>query len=185
MIRSSPVGTLRAQKPLENRRSRPGVRVYQYRHYDPLTGRWPGRDPIEEEGGINLYAFVGNDVTNGWDVLGLEGRDMRECCLDQKTGCNEDGSQSASPIWCFEECGRKYHDCILNNGAGHPPCEPDSAIDVEVSCRCGWKFGVDAEGPTVTVYDSKSGKFGEITYNPGALVLFLGPGEIRFNPSIK
>ena len=50
------------------------VRVtdYQYRYYDQLTGRWPSRDPIEEVGGINLYAFVGNDGINKWDVLGLE-----------------------------------------------------------------------------------------------------------------
>jgi hypothetical protein len=44
---------------------------YQYRHYDPKTGRWPSRDPIDEEGGINLYGFVGNDGVNKWDLLGL------------------------------------------------------------------------------------------------------------------
>ena len=32
---------------------------------------WPSRDPIEEEGGYNLYGFVGNDGVNAWDVLGL------------------------------------------------------------------------------------------------------------------
>jgi hypothetical protein len=31
---------------------------------------WPSRDPIEEEGGVNLYGFVGNDGVNGWDILG-------------------------------------------------------------------------------------------------------------------
>ena len=44
---------------------------YGYRYYDPQTGRWPSRDPIEEEGGFNLYGFVGNDGVNGWDHLGL------------------------------------------------------------------------------------------------------------------
>ena len=33
---------------------------------------WPSRDPIEEEGGINLYGMVGNNAVNHWDVLGLE-----------------------------------------------------------------------------------------------------------------
>ncbi len=47
-----------------------GVTDYQYRWYDPVTGRWPSRDPIEERGGINLYGFVGNDGMNKWDVLG-------------------------------------------------------------------------------------------------------------------
>jgi hypothetical protein len=32
---------------------------------------WPSRDPIEEEGGLNLYAFVGNDGVDQLDKLGL------------------------------------------------------------------------------------------------------------------
>jgi hypothetical protein len=47
-----------------------GVIYYGYRYYDPVTGRWPSRDPIEEEGGINLYGFVGNSGTNTSDYLG-------------------------------------------------------------------------------------------------------------------
>jgi|GEM_PF-3411769 len=38
---------------------------------DPVVGRWPSRDPIEEEGGLNLYAFLGNNGLSGWDALGL------------------------------------------------------------------------------------------------------------------
>jgi hypothetical protein len=45
---------------------------YGYRLYDPETGRWPSRDPIEEEGGVNLYGFVGNSVVHLIDVLGLD-----------------------------------------------------------------------------------------------------------------
>jgi integrase/recombinase XerD len=44
---------------------------YGYRWYDPVTGRWPSRDPIEEGGGVNLYGFVGNDGVGIWDLLGL------------------------------------------------------------------------------------------------------------------
>jgi len=43
---------------------------YGFRYYVPETGRWASRDPIEEEGGLNLYAFVGNDGLNRWDLLG-------------------------------------------------------------------------------------------------------------------
>ena len=46
------------------------VADYGYRYYDPLTGRWPSRDPIEEEGGVNLYGFVRNDGVDRWDLLG-------------------------------------------------------------------------------------------------------------------
>ncbi|MES2736646.1 MAG: RHS repeat-associated core domain-containing protein [Verrucomicrobiota bacterium] len=44
---------------------------YGYRYYSPEMGRWVSRDPIEEEGGINLYGVVGNDPVNRVDALGL------------------------------------------------------------------------------------------------------------------
>jgi RHS repeat-associated protein len=55
-----------------------GVTDYGFRYYDPVTGRWPSRDPIEENGGLNLYGMVGNDPINYWDVLGLTDGD--DCC---------------------------------------------------------------------------------------------------------
>jgi len=48
-----------------------GWLYYGFRYYNPETGRWPSRDPIEEQGGLNLYGFVGNDGVNAWDYLGL------------------------------------------------------------------------------------------------------------------
>ncbi|MBK1856465.1 RHS repeat-associated core domain-containing protein [Verrucomicrobiaceae bacterium 5K15] len=49
-----------------------GLYYYGYRYYDPVTGRWPSRDPIEEKGGLNLYSFIGNDGLNNWDYLGRD-----------------------------------------------------------------------------------------------------------------
>ena len=57
-------------KSQQSRGLRPRVAYYGYRYYDPKTGRWPSRDPIGEEGGMNLYGFVGNDGVNRWDYLG-------------------------------------------------------------------------------------------------------------------
>jgi RHS repeat-associated protein len=48
---------------------------YGFRYYDPVTGRWPSRDPIEERGGVNVYAMVGNDPVSWIDLLG--GRRVR------------------------------------------------------------------------------------------------------------
>jgi len=48
-----------------------GVSVYGFRYYMPQTGRWASRDPIEERGGENLYAFVGNQPTGRIDRFGL------------------------------------------------------------------------------------------------------------------
>jgi len=47
------------------------VRYYGFRYYNPTTGRWLSRDPIQERGGVNLYGMVGNDAVNRWDYLGL------------------------------------------------------------------------------------------------------------------
>ena len=43
---------------------------YNHRHYSPTLGRFLSRDPIQEQGGLNLYAFVGNRLGVN-DVYGL------------------------------------------------------------------------------------------------------------------
>ena len=53
--------------------SETGLYYYGYRWYDPLTGRWISLDPIGEDGGVNLYGFVGNSAPGLIDILGLEG----------------------------------------------------------------------------------------------------------------
>ncbi|MEH6519213.1 MAG: PKD domain-containing protein [Halioglobus sp.] len=42
------------------------------RDFDPYIGRWTSKDPIGLAGGINLYAYVGNDPLNYADPFGLE-----------------------------------------------------------------------------------------------------------------
>lgn len=45
---------------------------YGYRYYQPGTGRWISRDPIEENGGLSLYVLLRNDSLHSVDNLGLE-----------------------------------------------------------------------------------------------------------------
>jgi RHS repeat-associated protein len=45
---------------------------FGYRFYDPNWQRWLTRDPIEEQGGINLYGFVANDPMRFADQWGLD-----------------------------------------------------------------------------------------------------------------
>ena len=50
-----------------------GLYYYGYRFYSPSLGRFLNRDPIEESGGANLYAFCSNDPVSRFEMLGLFG----------------------------------------------------------------------------------------------------------------
>ena len=67
----------------ETRDSESGYYNYGFRYYDPGTGRWLSRDPIEERGGVNLYGFVGNDGVNWIDLLGLSSL-FPDCCKTEQ-----------------------------------------------------------------------------------------------------
>ncbi len=71
---ASPAGTTVPANPLqwssEIYDSELDLVYYNYRHYSPSLGRFLSRDPIEEQGGLNLYAFVKN-MFFVWDRLGL------------------------------------------------------------------------------------------------------------------
>jgi RHS repeat-associated protein len=51
-----------------------GLYNYGYRFYHPNLGRWISKDPIEEEGGINLYGMLNNSPQNNIDLLGNEAK---------------------------------------------------------------------------------------------------------------
>jgi len=48
-----------------------GIYNFGRRYYDPMLQRFLNRDPLAEQGGINLYAYVGNNPVNLIDTLGL------------------------------------------------------------------------------------------------------------------
>lgn len=48
-----------------------GLINYGYRYYSSHLGRWMCKDPIEERGGFNLYAFTENMPSNFVDHFGL------------------------------------------------------------------------------------------------------------------
>jgi RHS repeat-associated protein len=64
-----------------------GLLYYGYRYYNPATGRWLSRDPIGEDGGLNLYGFVGNEPTGNVDKLG------------QQPVCNETPTRLETTAW--------------------------------------------------------------------------------------
>ena len=48
-----------------------GLYYYGYRFYSPSLMRWLNRDPIGEDGGLNLYGFCGNNAVSLYDMMGL------------------------------------------------------------------------------------------------------------------
>lgn len=79
-----------------------GFYYYGYRYYDPVTGRWPSRDPIGEKGGINVYNFIGNAATDRIDALGLKRskHTVENCEVYIFYGHAHSGHD-----WWFEGCG--------------------------------------------------------------------------------
>ena len=74
IVQNGPMATTNAYRfSSKEHHEQSGLYYYGYRFYSPELQRWLNRDPIAENGGINLYGFVGNNGVNKWDVLGLAG----------------------------------------------------------------------------------------------------------------
>ena len=84
---------------------------YNYRFYNPKDGRWINRDPIAEQGGWNLYAFLGNSPQDKFDALGLEDKKKDKEFL----GYVYDQTLEGTDIYICETTGLKINDKILNN----------------------------------------------------------------------
>jgi RHS repeat-associated protein len=68
---------------------RSGLYYVRNRFYHPAMGRWISRDPIGEEGGVNLYAFVDNDGVDFADPDGLfKAPPMRSPPVRHRPGSN-------------------------------------------------------------------------------------------------
>jgi RHS repeat-associated protein len=76
-----------------------GLLYYGFRYYDATTGRWLSRDPIGEQGGLNLYGMVGNDAVDAWDYLGLN--DAKKMAAGFGAGDNPHAYYSYYPGYSF------------------------------------------------------------------------------------
>jgi len=109
---------------------RSGLALAVFRTYSPALGRWLSRDPIAENGGVNLYAYVSNAPVNAADLYGLF-HYYENWGGPQWTNNSDEWSESADnfPIegdpryvppadprdWCYY-----YHDVCLHNQSANP-----------------------------------------------------------------
>ena len=90
-----------------------GLYNFRYRYYSPSLGRFVQIDPIKEEGGINLYAYVYNSPVNYFDADGL--RAGRNVIDNTQIVRLPDGSNwTYSPDWSGAQ----------NAGGNSPPARP-------------------------------------------------------------
>ena len=170
-VNSRRVNRLAAQQPrLENEHSydetASGMFFYGFRYYDPQTGRWPNRDPIEEWGGLNLYGFVLNNGIDYVDVFGFmarrpqgpypgnerpnsEGRgNCLSAVLPSRTGDDqENGNQYLTPPGLTPEEEREYQDDWLDDQFTGEGCRAVSSADDCEECEEYYVQGITVTDP--------------------------------------
>jgi RHS repeat-associated protein len=85
-----------------------GLYYYGYRFYEPGLQRWINADPIEEDGGINLYGFVFNDPMGTLDLWGLDDdlTDVPGLDGDCPTASSGREADFAEGVATFNEAGK-------------------------------------------------------------------------------
>jgi len=92
-----------------------GLYMYLYRHYDAASGRWPSRDPIEEDGGVNLYVFIWNNPVYGIDYLGLC-KIKGKCELVKSTPSGIGGLGADCEYQCTEDTSKDREQPLIGIG---------------------------------------------------------------------
>jgi RHS repeat-associated protein len=129
--------------------SETGLIYYNYRYYNPNLGRWINRDPIEEQGGWNLYVMIGNNVNNKMDNCGLLGFPS----WDPRTwnsfhwygnwggpgwaagGWVEDGWSNETPGKKNEKATDALDECYKNHDICYEKCRDDLICESDIK-RC-------------------------------------------------
>jgi RHS repeat-associated protein len=89
--------------------SESGLYNYGYRFYHPQLGRWLSRDPIEEEGGLNLFDFSRSNPVDNTDILGLVAEFIIiECKNTGPDDCSKHNDEEFPICWFDCSCPFPY-----------------------------------------------------------------------------
>ena len=120
-----------------------GLYYYGYRFYSPQLMRWLNRDPIGEDGGLNLYGFCGNNAackydllgmetsTDGWELIGETSEAHSWNCIEWK---NKDGRVRRK--WNYSELGEESKDGGTQKNYIKHFREITFKLDIHVPDRC-------------------------------------------------
>ena len=89
------------------------LHYYGFRYLDPVTGRWPSRDPIGERGGRNLYGFVGNRPT---ELVDTDGRKWFKSPNVSEKKCKKRKKERKQFLNQVDKTGEKPADCPTLKG---------------------------------------------------------------------
>ena len=116
-----------------------GLVYYNYRHLNPLDGRWISRDPIKEDGGWNLFAFVNNNSISFSDKIGLftlivevfRYEQREEAIYSNITVSSDDPMVNKCcclpQFYCGVERGVKYTENLLDTGILNSSLTPENS----------------------------------------------------------
>ena len=88
---------------------------YNYRHYSSSLGRFLSRDPIEEQGGWNLYLFTENNIFSKQESLGLFSFLSKGCCNGKVYYKNRSGC-CGGVVFHKWRSNRRWECCIDEKG---------------------------------------------------------------------
>jgi RHS repeat-associated protein len=110
---SNPIGYSTKYTDLET-----GLIYFGRRYYSPTLGRFINRDPIEEAGGSNLYAFCGNNGVNNLDYLGMDtGQTIDNITYNQAP--YDPGSGMSGWLPAFQEALRGFYGAAWSNWSNY------------------------------------------------------------------
>ena len=131
---------------------------FGYREYDPLTGKWTAKDPIDFSGGdSNLYGYVLGDSVNFIDPWGLSGFDNRSGGHGRNRNgdysgglfggvCGAEGSWLARWVildFTPEAC-QKHDNCYSDCSKTKEECDIQLYLENSIYGQAVWNFGHDA-----------------------------------------